>query len=173
MREVDIAGQTFGTIKVLRRVAPSKWECECPYCKRPFVLWHQAITRKDRVMQSCGCRSKLNRTHIEEACERVWTANYNDGDISAKEFMALSQGNCHYCNKPPSNKVDGAKYMENKPDVDTVFVYNGLDRLDSSKGHIHGNVVPCCKVCNLAKKKMLEDEFISHIDKIAKHWLGL
>jgi hypothetical protein len=43
---------------------------------------------------------------------------------------------------------------------------NGLDRLDNTKGHIKGNVVPCCDICNTMKQRMTLFQFESHIQKI-------
>ncbi len=49
------------------------------------------------------------------------------------------------------------------------FIYNGIDRIDSSKGYIQGNVVTCCRTCNVAKMDMDYKEFINHITKIYNH----
>jgi hypothetical protein len=34
----------------------------------------------------------------------------------------------------------------------------GLDRIDNLKGYIEGNVVPCCKTCNIMKNSFLSYE---------------
>jgi hypothetical protein len=49
------------------------------------------------------------------------------------------------------------------------FIYNGLDRVDSMKGHTPDNVVPCCYRCNCAKNNMSFNDFISHIEKMYEH----
>lgn len=36
----------------------------------------------------------------------------------------------------------------------------GVDRVDSSAGYIFGNVVPCCKICNLGKREQSHDDFV-------------
>ena len=43
----------------------------------------------------------------------------------------------------------------------------GIDRVDSSKGYIMGNVVPCCPTCNAMKTDHPQDYFINHCRKIA------
>lgn len=43
---------------------------------------------------------------------------------------------------------------------DTVVNHNGIDRIDSNDGYVQGNVVPCCKYCNMAKMDRTQDEFL-------------
>jgi hypothetical protein len=45
-------------------------------------------------------------------------------------------------------------------------VGGGLDRIDSSKGYILGNVVPCCQNCNMAKGALSVQDFFSHTEAI-------
>jgi 5-methylcytosine-specific restriction endonuclease McrA len=85
-------------------------------------------------------------------------------NLSTEELYKLLKGSCHYCGNGLLNK------MEYKQKHFTYnFFYNGLDRIDSKKGYIRGNVVSCCKKCNLAKSDMEYKEFISHIERIYKH----
>ena len=53
-------------------------------------------------------------------------------------------------------RLKGQKY---KP-----LAYNGLDRVDNSRGYEPSNVVPCCRRCNRAKDDMSSQEFMK--------WLG-
>jgi len=46
------------------------------------------------------------------------------------------------------------------------YVHNGIDRLDSSRGYILENCVPCCKVCNYAKRNMSVNDFLNWIKKV-------
>ena len=48
---------------------------------------------------------------------------------------------------------------------------NGIDRIDSSKGYVFDNCVPCCKHCNIMKMTMTIDEFINKIKKILNVWV--
>lgn len=64
-------------------------------------------------------------------------------------FNSLLKGDCTYCGAPPTQK---AKHHPS-------FLYNGIDRVDSSQGYISTNVVPCCRVCNIAKNNMSLDAF--------------
>ena len=50
-----------------------------------------------------------------------------------------------------------------------VFIYNGIDRLDPTRGYIAKNVVPCCKTCNVAKLRMSREEFLNWVWRVAAH----
>lgn len=85
-------------------------------------------------------------------------------NIKGKELLELLKSDCHYCGQEPSNSLEyKQKYFSYS------FKYNGLDRVNSSKGYIKGNVVPCCKKCNLAKSDMSYQDFINHIKRIYKN----
>ena len=49
--------------------------------------------------------------------------------------------------------------------IDTEAI--GLDRIDSAKGYLLHNIVPCCELCNGAKGTLSVNDFESHILKIA------
>ena len=90
------------------------------------------------------------------------SARYKDliFNIPYEKFLELSQQDCHYDASPPSNIC---KSKHNKED----FIYNGLDRIDSSKGYTLDNVVPCCAKCNRAKLDMSPEEFLDWRRRIA------
>jgi len=69
------------------------------------------------------------------------------------------------------NKIDVAKlitqpchYSGHSPNP-----YNGLDRVDSSKGYSIDNVVPCCHACNCAKNSMSTEQFIEWANQLLDH----
>jgi hypothetical protein len=46
------------------------------------------------------------------------------------------------------------------------YTYSGIDRLDNNIGYVSGNCVPCCSVCNYAKRDMTVDQFKNWIKRI-------
>lgn len=50
------------------------------------------------------------------------------------------------------------------------FIYNGLDRIDSSKPHVLDNVYLCCKICNYSKRDMSYQDFINWINTVYNHF---
>lgn len=166
-----------------KRSRPILWEllCDCgATIERPARDVVQGNT------SSCGCyRKELGvlqgkkiaaegrkyHPRISTARER-WRALYRDGDISFDTFLAISQLPCHYCGSPPSRAWNLAssrkKHGVSQYQIDEgTFISNGLDRIDSSIGHVLENVVPCCFDCNIMKSNRTVDEFLAHIKKIS------
>jgi len=81
--------------------------------------------------------------------------------ISKRYFKNLTSSNCSYCGDPPSLNFQAKRYNGG-------YLCNGIDRIDNNLGYIESNVVPCCTVCNMMKKKLTHNEFISKIKQI---WL--
>lgn len=78
-------------------------------------------------------------------------------ELTIDQFIDLASKPCHYCDSLPSNIRRKDKH---------TFYYNGIDRIDSSKGYLLDNVLPCCWVCNRAKGDMPYAEFIRWIDRL-------
>ena len=62
--------------------------------------------------------------------------------LAKEDNHRLCTSKCHYCGDYPT-------------------VHNGIDRVDSKRGYIIGNVVPCCTTCNMAKKNFDIRKFIT------------
>lgn len=86
-------------------------------------------------------------------------------ELTQDQFRHLISLDCFYCGTPPNRvkKMTGSN---------GGYVYNGLDRIDPSKGYIEGNVVPCCSACNLAKHKMSYVEFKEWIRKLSDNMMS-
>ena len=71
--------------------------------------------------------------------------------LSLFDFASIIIQSCYYC-----DKKDG--------------IYNGIDRINNSKGYIKDNCVPCCKACNFMKKAQTKEKFITKCIQIANHF---
>lgn len=126
--------------------------------------------------KSCGCTTQqrlvasgtkpiyqaiiysIYRNYDTQARERNYTFS-----LSLEEFSKLITQNCHYCNDTPSNTFkSGAKRYHGLES----FRYNGVDRLDNSKGYTLENCVPCCKKCNFAKGKFSYTEWLLWVQRV-------
>ena len=80
--------------------------------------------------------------------------------LSKEKVLELTQSNCKYCDLKPLQcyKINsGEKY-----------IYNGIDRVNNTLGYTDENSVPCCKVCNLAKRTLTLEQFTAWIARLVK-----
>lgn len=191
---IDLTGQKFGRLTVIRRVGyigekhPSiVWECKCD-CGKIATVRAQSLRRGET--RSCGCLSRENRVNniwknrkkyptidrkaaVEKyVCRRIYEhcrKNEHGCELTMTDVKALAFAACHYC-----GKIGGREYRDYDKKAhrlisDTVIRYNGIDRIDSSKGYTIDNVVTCCWDCNRAKNTMSVDDFKSWVSRIYHH----
>jgi len=79
-----------------------------------------------------------------------------------EEFRKITQKDCYYCGEKPFGEAKHPAYNGN-------YIYNGIDRVNSTKGYINSNIVPCCKICNRAKSNMSYEDFLNWIKKISNN----
>ncbi len=176
----DIKGQRFGRLVVLH-LAPeydksegAYWVCQCD-CGSEQRKVKGYFLRSGKT-QSCGC------FHHEELSKRVsgflgqaaatqcWN-NYKHiararglaFELSKEQFFKLTKGNCFYCGCEPYQVIE-------VPSGNGTYVYNGIDRLDSSKGYQESNCVPCCGTHNLMKLDTSKEDFIAHCRAVVNHF---
>lgn len=70
-------------------------------------------------------------------------------DLSLDQFRILVLRACEYC---------GEKHRP-----------NGVDRSDNSMGYSLRNCVPCCSICNYAKRERSTSEFFAWIERVQAH----
>ena len=81
-----------------------------------------------------------------------------DGDILV-HTGDLTSSTCFFCEIGPYQFSDHRK-------TNGTYFYNGIDRLDNSKGYTIENSVTCCGRCNSAKNDMSLLEFKELVSKI-------
>lgn len=89
-------------------------------------------------------------------------------DLTDKQFNILTKQRCFYCNREPKQIIVGPctdDYTQSGIE-NAVYIYNGIDRVDNTKGYTIDNVVSCCKHCNRSKDILSQNEFIEFISKI-------
>lgn len=168
----DLLHQIFGRLTVLER-APNPntrkndtaayWRCQC-LCGTIAVIRGYSLT--SGKTQSCGCL-KLEAPHLTQfqqakysadisAARKVWKRRNRYSELPFDDFYRLSQQNCFYCDSLPSLAVYAEVKSKNSS---TPFIYNTLDRVDSSLSHSLSNVVPACLICNRAKLDRTLEQF--------------
>src|SRR5208337_1984318 len=177
MKLNDLIGSRFGALLVRERVedhvSPGgkrspKWRCICD-CGREKITHSSCLLNK--ATRSCGaleCRRKMRQARNGNPARNHVLKVYKDSakkrgyswDIDDVVFFQLVQLKCWYCGADPSTtrKADGWEYT-----------YNGLDRLDNTKGYSLSNIATCCKICNSAKNTMTVEAFKAWIEKVHAH----
>lgn len=87
-------------------------------------------------------------------------------ELTIEQFERLTKSNCFYCGVKPSNSMLNEVI---KKRMNGDYIYNGIDRVDNTRGYVIDNVIPCCSKCNYMKNSSEVSEFLEHILKIAKH----
>jgi hypothetical protein len=84
--------------------------------------------------------------------------------LTDEEFDRITAEPCFYCDEPPGNE---AFYDKGKDRG--IFVYSGIDRLDSFRGYAPDNVVPCCRACNYGKLDGTPEAYLAHCAQVVAH----
>jgi hypothetical protein len=175
----NLTGYKFGFLTVLEYNWDTKrWICEC-ICGKNHSVRIDGL--KTGAVKSCGCKSgelvsiALRKLHPEDnyrAKSKVFRTYKRSAEIknllfemTQEEFFKLIQSNCTYCGSlPRRNFIDADKKVRNPI---TGFFYNGVDRIDNSKGYTMDNCAPCCFICNYSKRGMNVDEWLQWVDEIS------
>ena len=173
---IDLIGKQFGRWLVLKRIENNKhgarWLCKCECGNTRGISG--ASLRYERS-QSCGCLQlertiKANRKPEGVASfNRLYTAYLFrakrrglEFNLTKEQFKKLTSKKCYYCGANPST-------VSSKECSLGDYIFNGIDRVDSSVGYNIKNCVPCCKICNYAKKDMSEDDFLIWVKRIYEY----
>jgi len=174
---INLKGKKFGRLTVIKRAENNKWGytrwlCKCD-CGNEKVVDGNSL--RNGHTKSCGClRKDLIRGSNKERSLPLGLANMriimslykwqakkrgHKWELTEEQFKNITQKNCFYCGAPPSN-------ISRRNKTNGNYTYNGLDRVDNTKGYTIDNVVPCCFICNQAKHKLTIQEFKDWIERI-------
>lgn len=81
-------------------------------------------------------------------------------ELSIAETINLISQPCFYCGEGYTTV-----YVVNS-NKKTELHLNGIDRINSIKGYINGNVLPCCKTCNFMKREYPFTKFLNQVKLI-------
>lgn len=191
----DRCGLRYGRLVVLwqagyvgrSRKKQVAWSCRCD-CGAEVVV--AGTNLESGSTQSCGCRARdaavaSARANFTERIKRNTRPSGHSSrlalfhgyrrhaknrnlpfELDFQAFVALTQENCAYCGAAPSGEYRGSKRSNG------VYVYNGVDRSDSSMGYVAGNVVACCRQCNWSKRDLSRLEFLIWVQRVYSHQRG-
>lgn len=199
LKRKQMIGKVFGSWKVLELDSEHPrfkdhilyYKCECLECNKIFSV-KGALMRNggSNRCSKCGCKHshapqigqiRTKRTPKETALYYLYNhlrkdarKREQDWKLTREQVSQLVSGDCHYCGQEPNSICAPLKHhgLSQKNTEAAVFLRNGIDRVDSSKGYTMENVVSCCARCNVAKGNMSAEEFRAWVKRVLVH-LGI
>lgn len=176
-KRVDYSGQEYNRIKILKFLEKQNnkdkcnyyiYECQC-HCGKIFNKIGSYIV--SGAILSCGCLKdaigfefgdiphgywqRIENSALRRKIEFKITPNY------AWEIWQKQNGKCRFTN-------ESLIFHRTGTDAYTKQTTASLDRIDSSKGYIEGNVQWVHKTINFMKLSMSDQEFIQWCAKVCQ-----
>lgn len=166
-------GTRFGRFRIISFVLNKRggrsYLCECDCGNVRQIESGKLNTQKS---QSCGCL----RSDLLRISKKRWPGNPAINSIIAQYRAAarkrslewslthqlatkLLTQHCFWCGSPPSRPVHSRSHSA---------VVGGIDRRDNTLGYTEQNAVASCKICNIAKASLTENEWTKWLDRIAR-----
>lgn len=166
----DLAGMIFGNWEVIKKdkvkYGNIYWICKCSCGNEYSVRGSTLITGKSTRCRKCGAKDAGLNKRLDDFHVGVTTiigqykGNAKKRGIKFKLSRSVVEDivkkNCYYCGRPPGNRVN---VFNGRLDTERFILYSGIDRLDNTKDYTVDNVVPCCELCNWAKRDLNEEQF--------------
>lgn len=171
----DLTTKRFGKLVVLRSDSRTKnnqlrWLCQCDCGKQKIV---RGDSLRKGMTKSCGCIYALkgNQSHHWKGCGNIskyvftrikWDAKQRkiDFDLTQEYLWELYQQQSGKCALTGDELIFGETCRDSKRTA-------SLDRIDSSKGYVIGNVQWVHKDVNFAKQSMNQEQFITLCRKVS------
>jgi hypothetical protein len=174
----DLTDRRFGKLTVLLRdphktkYSRPQWLCRCD-CGAELSVWSASLLSGNT--KSCGCRrrdvgkEKINPrgglTNLHCTYRGAAAKRGHSFSLPLFAFEAFTSSACHYCGGAPSsiNRSRKAK---------VEYIYNGIDRIDNKCGYEIWNCLPCCNICNKAKRAMPYVDFTQWLNRVSNFYGG-
>jgi len=130
----------------------------CPTCKewRDIEQFYKHNYSVDGYSGTCKicCKYRLNERY------GFYKANAQrrnlEFELTLDQFDDITQRPCVYC----------GNYNGTYKNI----LFSGIDRIDSNKGYIEENIVPCCDICNKMKGVLPTEQWLQHMQLILQHF---
>ena len=148
-----------------------RWTVRCD-CGSERV--HTTGTLTTGRSKSCGC---LQREAVSTRAGLGWISDvfrtYQKSAVRRDIGWSLTEAEvaeiitkpCHYCGAPPSNNKSPRRWASVR--------WSGIDRVDNDRDYEPENIVPCCGICNNAKRTLKVAEFLAWARRVAEHTGGV
>jgi hypothetical protein len=115
-------------------------------CEACYATSRKVEDKRNRESRNFAFEKKINPLkHFREYADGAARKNVQF-ELTLEEFTDIVTKPCYYCKKYDDTEV------------------LGIDRIDSFKGYVKGNVLSACEICNTMKKQLTMKEFADHIE---------
>jgi len=170
MKKIEIVGKKFGKLTVIKEISKNKnghikflCECECGNSKEVFGTH----LRHGKII-SCGCKNKVNGVSGD-----MWYKIIHSGIKTRQKRTNLEINitkdyvNNLYLKQNGKCNLSGLDITLPKTWNDRTYTAS-LDRVDSDKGYIEGNVQWVHKHINVMKNSFPQEMFILLCNKVSE-----
>lgn len=173
----DIIGRNFNKLLVVElysiKNGVKQYTCTCD-CGNTKIVSRQTLKCPKNKGCGCGKRNLSMKLPFGEAHWRYIEKSYSNGaklrclewGLSRENVREICSKNCFYCDIEPQ-KIYGAKANKS---VNGLIKANGIDRVHNNVGYLLDNCVPCCELCNKAKKNLDYNEWTAWLKRISTKW---
>ena len=168
IHKVDAAGRTRKYVVGL-----------CAICNKPHMVLNFKLREgKPLKHKECYITQHNHNNHLrgvfrrteDTLCSTVYGSYVRSAkkreltwDLTKQQFKALTQLPCTYCGILPE-----ATHATEKLYNTNLFRYNGIDRVDNNKGYEISNCVPCCSICNFAKRDLDYPTWLAYVRRLTE-----
>lgn len=129
--------------------------------KKNGTIWKEANQEKIKEIKKRFARNhpeklKLDGFIYRQKLEGRFSSVKNSAkrrnypfELTPEEYRSIVSKSCTYCGED-EKKI-------------------GVDRVDNTKGYTKENSTSCCTTCNMMKKTMTLEDFLTHVKKIANY----
>lgn len=172
-------GDKFGEWVVISEDKTSmtgrKYVCQCSCGTEKIINLSDLMHKKSTKCYSCAQRMWSLQASIRTKgpYERLYDTYMRNAKSAGREFsltmddaIRLFTSNCHYCLAEPYAPA---------PRSDGEYLYNGIDRKNNALGYTKENSLPCCSMCNMAKRGHNYEQYVDWLhsasQRLATHKL--
>ena len=170
-------GMKFGSLTIINqyneispcnsRIVKVDYKCDCGYvginkrfgCVKRQKMCSQCKKKNTFKIKDPG-KSAFN--NLYRSYQKGAEKRHYEFKLTKNDFELLTKKNCYYCGGVPNNIQKALKGKE-------IYVYNGIERVDNTRGYLSKNCVSCCKKCNSFKLNTSVEDFLNHIKKIYEY----
>ncbi len=152
---IDIKGNRYGLLTVIGDSGARTgnggviWLCRCD-CGQIIAVSSDSLRFNHK--HHCGCEAAFNKLYYKYSLSaRRRGISFK---ISRSVFRRFTSSPCYYCGVFPEYITKSGQ---------GAYTYNGIDRIDPSRGYKKDNLVTCCYKCNMAKGSMTQKQFIDWV----------